>query len=200
MSGDRLAENGVVGAGGGGFPTDVKLQSPVGLLIVNGAECEPLLHKDKELLTHELRPLLDGLRVAMDRTGAREAVIAVKCSHPELLDAIAPRLPRGVRTFALRDSYPAGDEFVLVHDVTGRVIPPGGLPRDVDVTVLNVETLVNVGCDRPVTHKYLTVAGAVATPVTLRVPIGVSFAEVIAAAGAATVADAAVLVGGVMMA
>ena len=63
---------------------------------------------------------------------------------------------------------------MLVHDVTGRVIPPGGLPRDVGVSVLNVETLVNVGLDRPVTHKYLTVAGAVSDPVTLRVPVGTS--------------------------
>ena len=69
--------------------------------------------------------------------------------------------------------------------VTGRVIPPGGLPKDVDAAVANVETLMNIGLDRPVTHKYLTVAGAVANPVTLRVPVGISIGEVIEAAGGA---------------
>jgi len=87
-----------------------------------------------------------------------------------------------------------------VHMVTGRVIPPGGLPKDADVAVSNVETLMNIGLDRPVTHKYLTVAGAVATPVTLRVPVGITIGEVIEAAGGTTVADFGVLLGGVMMA
>ncbi len=84
--------------------------------------------------------------------------------------------------------------------VTGRVIPPGGLPKDVDTVVANVETLMNIGLDRPVTHKYLTVAGAVANPVTVRVPIGISIGEVLAAAGGRTVPDFGILLGGVMMA
>jgi Na+-translocating ferredoxin:NAD+ oxidoreductase RnfC subunit len=197
---DRLADNGVVGAGGGGFPTAVKLQSPVATVIVNAAECEPLLHKDKELLQHRLEPALAGLRTAMDRTSAREGVIGIKRSHPELIAHVASRAPRDVRVVALADSYPAGDELLLVHEVTGRVVPPGGLPRDVGATVVNVETLVNVGLDLPVTHKYLTVAGAVAAPVTLRVPVGTSVGEVIAAAGGATEVETSVLLGGVMMA
>jgi Na+-translocating ferredoxin:NAD+ oxidoreductase RnfC subunit len=98
------------------------------------------------------------------------------------------------------DCYPAGDEFVLVYDVTGRVIPPGGLPRDVGCVVVNVETLVNIGSDKPVTHKYLTVAGAVRTPVTLRVPVGLPIREVIDAAGGAAVPMFRALMGGVMMA
>jgi Na+-translocating ferredoxin:NAD+ oxidoreductase RnfC subunit len=172
----------------------------VPLVIVNGAECEPLLHKDKELLKHQARPMLAGLRAAMECVGAQEGVIGIKDKYRDVMAELAPMLPSGARIFPLSDSYPAGDEFILVKDVTGRVIPPGGLPRDVGAVVANVETLVNVGLDRPVTHKYLTVAGAVKEPVTLRVPIGITLAEVIAAAGGATVADVAVLVGGVMMA
>ncbi len=114
--------------------------------------------------------------------------------------SLKPQLPAGVRIFPLSDTYPAGDEFILVHDITGKVIPPGGLPKDVGAAVTNVETLVNIGLDRPVTHKYLTVAGAVKTPVTLRVPVGLSLAEAIEAAGGATVAPYAILLGGVMMA
>jgi len=195
-----LEELGVVGAGGGGFPAEVKLRTPVPLVIVNGAECEPLLHKDKELLRHEAAPMLAGLRVAMDRVGASEGVIGVKNKYEEVIASLRPQLPAGVRILPLTDTYPAGDEFILVHDVTGRVIPPGGLPRDVGALVMNVETLVNVGLGRPVTHKYLTVAGAVREPVTLRVPLGISVGELIAAAGGTTEPNVAVLLGGVMMA
>ncbi len=197
---DRIEELGIVGAGGAGFPTAVKLRTQVPLVIVNGAECEPLLQKDKELMHHQSSAMLRGLTVAMERSGASEAVVAVKEKYTDILSALAGQVGAGVRVFPLSDTYPAGDEFILVRDVTGKVIPPGGLPRDVGAVVLNVETLVNIGLDRPVTHKYLTVAGAVRTPVTLRVPVGTPLSDVIAAAGGPTEAGFDVLVGGVMMA
>jgi Na+-translocating ferredoxin:NAD+ oxidoreductase RnfC subunit len=190
---------GVVGAGGAGFPTGVKLRAKAELVIVNAAECEPLLHKDKELVLHEGRAMLAGLRTAMERVGAKRAVVGVKEKYDEVIRALAEEVPGDVQVHPLRDTYPAGDEFVLVYDVTGRVIPPGGLPLDVGVLVQNVETLVNLGLARPVTHKYLTVAGAVARPCTLRVPLGVSLGAVVAAAGGATVPRPAMLVGGAMM-
>jgi Na+-translocating ferredoxin:NAD+ oxidoreductase RnfC subunit len=196
----RVAEDGVVGAGGGGFPAAIKLRSPAETLIVNGAECEPLLHKDKELMLHRTHALLSGIRGAMKAVGAGDGVIGVKAKYQEVFDHLTPRLGDGLRLRALSDTYPAGDEFILVHDVTGRVIPPGGLPKDVGAVVFNVETLVNIGLDRPVTHKYLTVAGAVASPMTLCAPIGLSFADAISAAGGPTESEVEVLVGGVMMA
>jgi Na+-translocating ferredoxin:NAD+ oxidoreductase RnfC subunit len=197
---DRIEELGIVGAGGGGFPTAVKLKTQVPLVIANAAECEPLLHKDKELLHHCSEPFLRGLRTVMDLVGAGEGVIGIKRKYEDTIAALEAQAPQDMRVVSLPDVYPAGDEFILVHMVTGRVIPPGGLPRDVGAVVANVETLMNVGLDRPVTHKYLTVAGAVATPVTLRVPIGVTIGEVIEAAGGTTVQDFGVLLGGVMMA
>ena len=103
-----------------------------------------------------------------------------------MIAALEPQLPSDIRIQSLMDCYPAGDEFVLVYDVIGKVIPPGGRPKDVGAAVANVETLVNIGLDQPVTHKYLTVAGAVRTPVTLRVPVGMTIREVIEAAGGAT--------------
>ncbi|HEV2134556.1 MAG TPA: 4Fe-4S dicluster domain-containing protein [Terracidiphilus sp.] len=196
----RLEELGIVGAGGGGFPAAVKLSTRVSTLIANAAECEPLLHKDKELLLHHAEPFLLGLRMAMELVGASQGVIGIKEKYHEIIEALEQQVPEGVRVVPLPDVYPAGDEFILVHMITSRVIPPGGLPKDVDVAVANVETLMNIGLDRPVTHKYLTVAGAVQTPVTLRVPVGVTIGEVIEAAGGATVADFGVLLGGVMMA
>ena len=101
----------------------------------------------------------------------------------------------------LRDAYPAGDEFILVYDVLHRVVPPGGIPLAVGAVVMNVETAMNVAraAEQPVTEKYLTIAGAVAEPVTLRVPVGVTLAQCVAAAGGPTVPDANYLVGGVMM-
>jgi Na+-translocating ferredoxin:NAD+ oxidoreductase RnfC subunit len=199
-SADRLEELGIVGAGGGGFPAAVKFKTKVSLVIVNAAECEPLLHKDKELLHHHSEPFLRGLRMVMEIVGAREAAIGIKEKYHEIIAALERVVPPGVRVVPLPDVYPAGDEFILVHLVTGRVIPPGGLPKDVDVAVSNVETLINIGLDQPVTHKYLTVAGAVQTPVTLRVPVGITIGEVIEAAGGATVSNIGVLLGGVMMA
>ncbi len=195
----RLEELGIVGAGGAGFPTAEKLRTRVPVVIVNGAECEPLLHKDKELLHHLAAPMLQGLRAAMALVGASSGIIGIKEKYTEVIEGLAPHLPPGVRILPLHDTYPAGDEFLLVYDAVGRVIPPGGLPKDVGAVVANVETLVNVGLDRPVTHKYLTVAGAVGTPVTLRVPVGMSIGAVIELAGGATERDAAVLLGGVMM-
>jgi len=197
---DRLEELGIVGAGGGGFPTAVKFKTRASLVIANAAECEPLLHKDKELLHHFAGPFLRGLQTAMQLVGAPEGAIGIKEKYHEIIEALEQQAPQGIRVVPLPDVYPAGDEFILVHMVTGRVIPPGGLPKDVDAAVSNVETLMNIGLDRPVTHKYLTVAGAVATPVTLKVPVGISIGEVIEAAGGATVADIGVLLGGVMMA
>jgi Na+-translocating ferredoxin:NAD+ oxidoreductase RnfC subunit len=197
---DRLEEHGIVGAGGGGFPTAVKLKTTVSMVIANAAECEPLLHKDKELLHHHAEPFLRGMKMAMDLVGAREGVVGIKEKYHEIIAALEAQVPAGVRVQPLPDCYPAGDEFILVHMVTGRVIPPGGLPKDVDTVVSNVETLMNIALDKPVTHKYLTVAGAVETPVTLRVPIGITIGEVIEAAGGTTVEDFGVLIGGVMMA
>ncbi len=196
---DQIHQNGVVGAGGAGFPAAVKLRAKAEVVIVNGAECEPLLHKDKELMLHRAPEMLRGLCVAMQQTGAQRGVIGIKEKYEHVIRAISALVPANVTVHPLSDTYPAGDEFLLVYDVTGHVIPPGGLPLAVGAVVNNVETLVNIGLDRPVTHKYLTVAGAVAEPVTLRVPVGMAMGEVIEAAGGAIVADFDVLVGGAMM-
>jgi Na+-translocating ferredoxin:NAD+ oxidoreductase RnfC subunit len=195
----QIEDHGVVGAGGGGFPTAVKLATNVPAVIVNGAECEPLLHKDKELMQHQAGPMLRGLAAVMQLVSAEQGVIGIKNKYTAVMDALTPQLPDNVRILPLKDSYPAGDEFLLVFDALGRVIPPGGLPKDVGAVVVNVETLVNIGLERPVTHKFLTVAGAVRNPVTLRVPIGTRIGDLIEAAGGATESDTGVLLGGVMM-
>ncbi len=198
---EHIAQAGVVGAGGAGFPTHVKLAGKADTVLINAAECEPLLHKDKEVLRAYANRVLEGLLVGIDLVGAQRGVIGIKGKYQDVIALLQPKLPGNIQIVPLRDAYPAGDEFMLVYDCLGRVVPPGGIPLAVGAVVMNVETALNVAAaDRqPVTEKFLTVAGAVANPVTLRVPIGVTLAECVAAAGGPTIPDANYIVGGVMM-
>ena len=196
---ERIAANGVVGAGGAGFPTHVKLAAQAETIILNAAECEPLLHKDKELLRTHPKEVLEGLRIAAELVGAGDLAVGVKAKYADVIELLQPLLPAGGRVVALTDSYPSGDEFILVYDVTGKIIPPGGLPLQVGCVVINVETAYNIARDVPVTETFLTVAGAVKTPVTLRVPVGITYQEALDLAGGATVAQPRLLSGGAMM-
>lgn len=196
-----VAEAGVVGAGGAGFPTHVKLAAKADTVLLNAAECEPLLHKDKEVLRAYVDLVVEGLAAAMELVGARRGIVGIKAKYGDVIDLLRPKLAGDMDVVPLRDAYPAGDEFILVYDVLGRVVPPGGIPLAVGAVVINVETAMNVALAgrQPVTEKYLTIAGAVENPVTLRVPVGVTLGECVAAAGGASVPDANYMVGGVMM-
>lgn len=198
---DQVRRNGVVGAGGAGFPTYVKVGSQgVDTVIVNAAECEPLLHKDKELLRKFPDDLVGALGDLVEHLGASAGVIGIKYKYHDVIDTLEGKLSGKLSLKRLGDFYPAGDEFILVSEVTSRVIAPGNIPLSVGALVCNVETLLNVRWDRPVTHKYLTVAGAVRRPITLHVPIGVSFGDCIAMAGGYSGEGVyAILEGGAMM-
>ena len=197
----RLA--GVVGSGGAGFPTHVKLAGQAEIYIVNGAECEPLLKVDQQLAKLYAAQLVRGLELGMQAVGASEGIIALKAKYEEAIAAITPLLKPGMRIHILKDVYPAGDEVITIWMATGRRVPPAGLPKDVGVAVNNVLTLINlaraVDDGTPVTTRTLTITGAVAKPITVTVPIGVSLREVLAMAGGATVDDVAFIDGGPMM-
>lgn len=200
---NQVRDAGVVGAGGAGFPTHVKAGSRVEYIVANGAECEPLMHKDAELMTLHAQKVVAGVLLLMEATGATRGLIGIKAKHPEAIEAFERHLSgTGVELHILGDFYPTGDEYVLVYEATGRLIPPGGIPLDVGVVVQNVETLYNIARAReglPVTRKFLTVAGAVARPLSCEVPVGVSFGELLELAGGAQSDDCAMLVGGAMM-
>ena len=180
---DAIKQAGVVGAGGAGFPTYVKMQSTVKTFILNAAECEPLLHKDKEILRHFARDVISGMKIAMNLTGAEIGFVAVKKKYPDVIAAIDKELDTDkIKIFPLGDFYPAGDEFELVYEITGKAIPSGGIPLDVGCVVNNVETIYNLNnaiSGIPVTEKFITVAGAVENPYTARVKIGSPFLPLI---------------------
>jgi Na+-translocating ferredoxin:NAD+ oxidoreductase RnfC subunit len=198
---EHIANAGVVGAGGAGFPTHVKLSGKADSLLLNAAECEPLLHKDKEVLREFADAVIEGMDAGMKLVGARRGAVGIKEKYRDVIDLMRAKLPANMDVAPLRDTYPAGDEFILVFDVLGRVIPPGGIPLHVGAVVMNVETALNVArsAETPVTEKFLSIAGAVHQPVTLRVPVGVTLAECVAAAGGPTIPDPNYMVGGVMM-
>jgi len=187
----KVRDAGVVGAGGAGFPTHVKLAAKVDTVIANGAECEPLLHADQHLLARYPKVIVRGLRLAMQATGAERGIVALKREYKKAVAALerALRGDENISLHLLGSYYPAGDEFVLVHDVLGRMVPEGGIPLEVGVVVNNVGTLFNVARAAegvPVTHRYLTVTGEVKNPATLRVPIGTVFGQVVEWAGGTT--------------
>jgi len=203
MLSEKLREHGVVGAGGAGFPTYVKAQSQVEFLIANGAECEPLIHKDAELMKHFPDGILAGMTSMMDAVGAKSGKFGIKTKNAESLEALRHSLKSDRIEFVmLGDFYPSGDEYELVYTATGRLIPAAGIPLQVGCVVNNVETLYNVHLAEqgtPVTEKFLSVCGAVNQPKSFWAPVGTPFRNLIALAGGATVADFGIFVSGIMM-
>jgi Na+-translocating ferredoxin:NAD+ oxidoreductase RnfC subunit len=200
---DKVRLAGVVGAGGGGFPTHVKLAAKADTIIANGAECEPLLHKDAVIMEEQAADLVKGMQLAAAAVGAKDVVIGIKGKKKHAIEAVTAACKgTNVRVHLLGDYYPAGDEYDLVYEVTGRLIPPAGIPIQVGAVVNNVETFVNIAAadeGKPLTHKMLTIAGAVKSPVTLRVPIGTTYRDCIEAAGGLTTSDPVLCIGGLMM-
>ena len=200
---EKVRHAGVVGAGGGGFPAHVKLAGKADTVIANGAECEPLLHKDSAVMQHMAAEVVEGVQLVMEAVGAKDGIVGIKAKKKEAVAAIqAACKGTPVRLQLLGDYYPAGDEYELVHAVTGRLIPPQGIPLQVGVVVSNVETLANIAAASkgvPVTRKTITLAGAISNPTTLTVPVGTTFREVFEVCGGPTTDDPVIFLGGLMM-
>ena len=203
MLSEKIIQAGVVGTGGAGFPAHVKANSKVEFVLANGAECEPLIHKDYELMVHFAKDIVHGMELMLESTSAKKGYFGIKEKNATAIDAIKKEVKDiPIELTFLGDFYPAGDEYELVYAATKRLIPPAGLPLQVGCVVNNVESLYNISkADKgiPVTEKFLCVAGAVKKPSTFFAPIGTTFRELIAHAGGTKVNDFAIYVGGVMM-
>lgn len=198
LSIEAIAASGIVGAGGAGFPTHVKLAGRPEILIINAAECEPLLHKDGEIIRRFTREFVDGCKSAAQLCGASRVIIGIKKKYRETIDVLQPMLDSGIQIARLEDFYPAGDEVTLIYNVTNRIVQPGSLPISCGCTVLNVETALNIGRATPVTQKFLSIAGEVTEPVTLSVPIGTSVKDLLSTVKITT-SNPAIVLNGVMM-
>ena len=176
---------GIVGAGGAGFPTHRKFSDKVKQIIVNAAECEPLMMVDHHLLEHHLQALVDTLNILIDTMGADEAIIGIKGKNMHLLDEKIVAALEGTRVHIkeIPDIYPAGDEVVLTYETTGKIIPEGAIPVMVGVMVINVETVYNIHCaitkGQPVTQKYITIGGDTKEDITIKAPVGMKIKELL---------------------
>ena len=153
---DLLREAGVVGAGGAGFPTYAKLSPKADTLILNCAECEPLLRLHRQVLRMYTHEILSTLYEISKIVGTKDICIGIKASYKGTVEALKAEICSfdNMRVCTLPEVYPAGDEVVLTYEATGRVVPAGQIPLSVGVTVLNVETVLvatgsaaRIGCD-----------------------------------------------------
>lgn len=199
-----LRENGIVGAGGAGFPAYAKLNEKADTIILNCAECEPLLKLHRQMLEKYAFEIMSTLEKIADAVGAGQVIIAIKESYKGALEAARAQLPslKKTRIGLLPEIYPAGDEVITIYETTGRVVPPGSIPIEVGVIVYNVETIYNayraLQEAEPVTCKYITVAGEVRTPLTLKAPLGMSYKELVENAGGAAIENPVYFAGGPM--
>lgn len=190
-----VREAGIVGMGGAGFPTSVKLSPPkdrvIDTVILNGCECEPYLTADHRLMVEEPEGIVEGLRIIMKTVGARKGVIGIEDNKPDAIEALSDVLKRvqeAVEIVALETKYPQGAEKMLIRAILSRRVPPGKLPHDVGVVVNNVGTALAIYealvYKKPLIERVVTVSGnGVVEPSNLRVRVGTTFQNAIEQCG-----------------
>lgn len=201
---------GLVGLGGAGFPTHIKLNpknlEAVDTLVVNGAECEPYITCDMRMMLENTQMLLDGIAAVKKHMNLSNVVIGIEENKPEaikkLTEAVASM--EGVSVKSLKAKYPQGAEKVLAYECVGKVIKEGTLPADSGVIISNVATLAKLGdylaTGMPLVEKMLTVDGsAVAEPKNIIAPVGTSIADMVAFCGGYKTEPKKILMGGPMM-
>ncbi len=202
---EQIKEAGIIGCGGAGFPTHAKLGSEVEYLLVNAAECEPLLRTDRYLMKHRPEDLVRAVEAVGKMTKASYMKIALKETYTKEIASLRSaieKLKSPVELHLLKNYYPAGDEQALVCDVTGRTVPPAGIPLNVGAVVSNVASMIGISeamNDIPFTEKYLTVTGEVKEPIIVKAPLGTPVRECIEAAGGSKIENYHILIGGPMM-
>lgn len=207
---DIVKEAGITGMGGAGFPTHVKLSGAVGkadTIILNGAECEPYITADHRLMLERGEAVIGGARFIMKALGLKEATIGIEGNKLDAVEHLKSLLPNGdtsIHVETLKTRYPQGAEKQLIQRVTGREVPPGGLPADVGCTVFNVATAAAiydaVTEGKPLTHRNVTITGgAIERPMNVNAPIGTPVEHLIKMAGGFKTQPQRLLMGGPMM-
>lgn len=207
-----VRESGLVGLGGAGFPTHVKLKIPAGktvdTLIVNAAECEPYITSDNREALENTAAVFSGIRAVKDMLNIGRAVIAVESNKPEALEVLekvaAAQSDKDIHVLPLPSRYPQGAEKVLIRSCTGRRVPMGGLPADVGCIVMNITSAAFLAgylkTGMPLVKKRITVDGsAVRNPQNAIVPIGTRIRDVVEFCGGYRSAPRKILMGGPMM-
>jgi Na+-translocating ferredoxin:NAD+ oxidoreductase RnfC subunit len=198
-----VRDAGVVGEGGAGFPAHVKYDARVDIVIANGCECEPLLYSDQHIMQHNPEQIVLAMQEVMKVTGAARGVIAIKEKYTLIAEGLEAAMKgTGLELAKLDNFYPAGDEQILIHEITGKTVPPLGLPKDQGIVVANVGSFYSVAnaMDKiPMTTKVVTVTGEVNHPSVIKVPVGTSIKECIEHCGGFAIPDPVVVIGGPMM-
>lgn len=202
-----IREAGITGMGGAGFPTNVKISSGMGkvdTVIVNGAECEPYITSDDRLMRETPERVAGGLRVIQKILKPARTAVGIEANKPQAIAAMKRVLNDDVELLALRVRYPQGAEKQLIQSVTGRCVPPGGLPAAVGCAVFNAATCAAIYDavyeGMPLVRRAVTVTGrAIARPSNFLAPIGTLYSDLVEAAGGFCCQPYKILCGGPMM-
>ncbi|MCX7715246.1 MAG: electron transport complex subunit RsxC [Clostridia bacterium] len=205
-----IRDAGIVGLGGAGFPTHVKLSPPpdkkITHVIVNGAECEPYLTSDHRRMLESPDMILYGLKIAMRVLGLSNGYIGIETNKADAIKTMtaAADAYKGVKIIPLKTKYPQGAEKQLIKAITKRSVPSKGLPADVGVIVLNIDTVTAIAnvfkTGMPLTSRIVTVSGdCVKEPGNFEVPLGVPFRHIFENAGGFMKEPRKIIMGGPMM-
>lgn len=207
---DIVREAGIVGMGGAGFPTHIKLSPPkdkvIEAVIINGAECEPYLTSDHRVMLETPGEVAEGLRFVLSGLSVPKGIIAIEDNKPDAVSALrdATAGDDNISVVKLRTKYPQGSEKQLIEAVTGRRVPPGGLPMDVGVIVLNIDTCTAIARaitrGMPLVRRIVTVGGTIVrNPQNFSVRLGTPLKDLLEAAGGTIGEPRKIIMGGPMM-
>ncbi|MGX8794603.1 electron transport complex subunit RsxC [Fusibacter sp. JL298sf-3] len=206
---DIIKEAGIIGMGGAGFPTHVKLsppkEKPIDTIVLNGAECEPYLTCDHRLMLEDSASIVHGLQILMHALAVKKAFIGIENNKPDALEKMTSAAKgTGIEVVALKTKYPQGAEKQLIYACTKKEVPSGGLPMDVGVVVNNVATAAAISTmfktGMPLVERVCTVTGgAIASPKNIRFKVGTVISELIQFAGGYKTTPGKIIFGGPMM-
>ena len=208
-----VQEAGIVGMGGAGFPTRVKIEPnpamPKEVLIINACECEPFITCDFRVMMEWTWQMLAGIRLAAKAAGCAKIRIGIEDNKPDAIKVINRAIKEldnigDIQVVPVKTKYPQGGERQLIRSVLGKTVPTGSIPPSIGICVLNVATCAAIAeavkIGSPLTHRVVTVAGcAISKPGNYYVPIGMRVEDLIAHCGGLTESAAKVVMGGPMM-